>query len=311
MPTRLQSHPGVAVIRSRLAGHHSVTFVQYRWRVQYDAVCMSDSSTAAARIDETIRGLHVVIEGNPTAPPLLLIHGSGATGSTWAPVVSSLATEFRVVTIDLPGCGRSASVPTYAVAQQADRTAAVLDDLGIQCSAVVGHSSGGYVATALVEQRPDLVGELILVSTGPSLSALLPESAIIRMLSRPPLGPLVWAIRTDSMIRRAVAATAAAPITVPDEVLADMRTMSYRTLRAILVANTDYLAARTVPERLVDAGKPPLVIFGDSDPRWNPASTREYEAVPGAEVEYLPGVGHLAMLEAPDALARVILDHAR
>ncbi|CCF64073.1 Putative hydrolase (fragment) [Nocardia cyriacigeorgica GUH-2] len=87
--------------------------------------------------------------------------------------------------------------------------------------------------------------------------------------------------------------------------------MSYRTLRAILVANTDYLAARTVPERLVDAGKPPLVIFGDSDPRWNPASTREYEAVPGAEVEYLPGVGHLAMLEAPDALARVILDRAR
>lgn len=272
---------------------------------------MSDSSFADTRIDTTIRGLHVVIDGNPAAPPLLLIHGSGATGTTWAPVVPSLAAEFRVITIDLPGCGRSAPAPTYAVAQQADQTAAVLDELDVRQADIVGHSSGGYVATALVERRPDLVGDLILVSTGPSLSALLPQPPVVRLLSTPPFGPLVWAIRTDSMIRRAVAATAAAPVTVPDEVLADMRTMSYRTLRAILAANTDYIEARTVPERLLDADKPPLVIFGDSDPRWDPASAREYEAVPGAEIRYLRGVGHIAMLEDPVALGRLILDRAQ
>ncbi|WP_280467708.1 alpha/beta fold hydrolase [Nocardia cyriacigeorgica] len=271
---------------------------------------MSDSSPAAAPVDTTIRGVHVVIEGNPTAPPLLLIHGSGATGSTWSPVVSVLAAEFRIITIDLPGCGRSAPAASYDVAQQAERTAAVLDELGIQRPAVVGHSSGGYVATTLAERRPDLVGDLILLSTGPSLSALLPEPAIVRLLSAPPFGQLVWAIRTDSMIRRAVAATAAKPVTIPDEVLADLRRMTYRTLRAILAANTDYVAARSVPERLIDAGKPALVIFGDSDPRWDPASAREYEAVPGAEVEYLRGVGHIAMLEDPDALSRLILDRA-
>ncbi len=87
----------------------------------------------------------------------------------------------------------------------------MLDELGVRRTAVVGHSSGGYVATALVERRPDLVGELILVSAGPSLSALLPEPAIVRLLSAPPFGPLVWAIRTDSMIRRAVGAPRAAP----------------------------------------------------------------------------------------------------
>ncbi|MFE3442998.1 alpha/beta fold hydrolase [Nocardia sp. NPDC059180] len=259
----------------------------------------------------TIHGLHVAIDGHPAAPPMLLIHGSGATGSMWAPVVPSLATKYRVITIDLPGCGRSTPASTYAVAQQADRTAAVLDELGIRNLTVVGHSSGGYIATALVERRADLVGELVLVSTGPSHAALLPEPAIIRMLSSPPFGPLVWAIRTDSMIRRGLAATAAGTITVPDSAVADMRRTSYRAFRAILASYVDYIAERTVPQRLIDTGKPLLVIFGDSDPRWDPASAHQYEAVPGATLEYLRGVGHMAMLEDPDALARLILDRAR
>lgn len=136
---------------------------------------MSESSTARTDNDMTVHGLHVVIDGDPAAPPLLLIHGSGATGSTWEPVVPALATEYRVITIDLPGCGRSEPVSTYAVPRQAERVATVLDELGARNLTVVGHSSGGYVATALVEHRPDLVGELVLVSTGPSNAALLPD----------------------------------------------------------------------------------------------------------------------------------------
>jgi pimeloyl-ACP methyl ester carboxylesterase len=271
---------------------------------------MSESSTARPRNNMTVHGMHVVIDGDPAAPPLLLIHGSGATGSTWEPVVPALATEYGVITIDLPGCGRSEPVSTYAVPQQAERVARVLDELGARNLTVVGHSSGGYVATALVEHRPDLVGELVLVSTGPSHAALLPEPAIIRMLASPPLGPLVWAIRTDSLIRRGLEATAATPITVPDGAMADLRRTSYRAFRAILAANIDYITTRNVPQRLADSGKPFLVIFGDSDPRWDPASAHQYEAVPNAELEYLRGVGHLAMLEDSDALTRSILRRA-
>ncbi|MFC9893485.1 alpha/beta fold hydrolase [Nocardia sp. NPDC127579] len=264
---------------------------------------MTKSTPAQTQRSTTVRGLHVVIDGNRAAPPVLLIHGSGATGSTWAGVVPTLSRTHRVITIDLPGCGRSEPAPTYTVAEQADRIAAVLDELGVRRLRVVGHSSGGYVGTALVEGRPDLVDKLILLSTGPSPAALLPEPAIIRMLVAPPLGPLIWSIRNDSMIRRGLAATAAAPITVPDEVVADLRRTSYRAFRAILAANIDYIATRSVPQRLLAAGKPVFVIFGDSDPRWDPASAHQYTSVPGAELEYLRGVGHLAMLEDCDALA--------
>ncbi|HXW36280.1 MAG TPA: alpha/beta hydrolase [Acidimicrobiales bacterium] len=261
---------------------------------------------------QNISGLHVVIDGDPGAPSLLLIHGSGATGSTWAPVVPPLAAAYRVIRVDLPGCGRSEPASTYAVPRQADRVAAVADELGVGDLRVVGHSSGGYVATALVEQRPDLVSSLVLVSSGPSLAALLPERALIRVLTGRPFGPLIWPIRTKGMIRGGLASTAAAPIEVADDVVADLRRTSYRAFRSILDANCAYIAARSVPERLATAagGKPLLVIFGDSDPRWDPSSAHQYETVPGATVEYLSGVGHLAMFEDGNALARLILAEA-
>lgn len=267
-----------------------------------------DHSTASRRhSDRTIKGIHVVTDGDPARPPLLLIHGSGATGSTWDPVVSTLAAAHHVVTIDLPGCGRSEPGPRYDVPVQAERVAAVVDELGIASLRVVGHSSGGYVATALMEQRPDLISSAILVSTGPSLPTLLPQPAIIRALTGPIIGPLLWPLRTNGMISGGLASTAALPIEVSDEMIADLRRTSYRTLRAILAANGTYIAQRTVPDRLATLGKPVLVIFGDSDPRWDPGSAHLYDVVPQCTVEYLPGVGHLAMLEDSARLARLIL----
>lgn len=257
--------------------------------------------------DRTIKGIRVVTDGDPARPPLLLIHGSGATGSTWDPVVPALASAHHVVAIDLPGCGRSAPAPVYDVPAQAERVAAVLDELGAGPARVVGHSSGGYVATALMENRPDLVSSAVLVSTGPGLAALMPQPAILRALTGPIIGPLLWPLRTNRMISTGLAATAALPITVSDEMIADLRRTSYRDLRAILAANTTYIARRAVPDRLATLGKPVLVVFGDSDPRWDPGSAHLYDAVPQCTVEYLPGVGHLAMLEDPAGLARLVL----
>ncbi|WP_432128999.1 alpha/beta fold hydrolase [Streptomyces sp. bgisy082] len=252
-------------------------------------------------------GLHVVHDGPRQAPPLLLIHGSGASGAMWGPLVPALARRHHVVRVDLPGCGQSPPVPSYDVPAQADRVAAVLDGLGLRAVAVAGHSSGGYVATALAERRPDLVGSLALIGSGPAPDALLPQPLLLRVLLAPPLGPLLWAGRSDAMIRRGIGATAARPVEIPDAMVADLRHSTYRTTRAVLRCGTAYIAERSVPERLAALGVPLLVVFGGSDPRWEPSSARRYEAVPGARVETLPGVGHLAMLEEPGATAALLL----
>ncbi|GHJ35552.1 alpha/beta fold hydrolase [Streptomyces sp. TS71-3] len=253
------------------------------------------------------QGMHVVHDGPRQAPPLLLIHGSGASGSTWGPVVPALAARHHVIRVDLPGCGQSPPARSYDVPAQADRTAALLDHLGLRHVAVAGHSSGGYVATALAERRPGLVASLALVSSGPSPGALLPQPLIHRVLLAPPFGPLVWPARSDAMVRGGIRATAARPVDIPDDMVADMRDITYRSLRTVLSRNSAYLAERSLPERLAALGVPLLVVFGAADPRWDPQSAHRYEAVPGARVEFLPGVGHLPMLEAPERTAELLL----
>jgi pimeloyl-ACP methyl ester carboxylesterase len=223
-------------------------------------------------------------------------------------MVPALAERFHVLRIDLPGCGRSSMAATYAVPDQADRVAAVLDELGLEEVAVVGHSSGGYVATALAERRPELVGRLALISTGPSMDALRPEPPLVKLLTGAALGAVIWPLRTAALLRKGVAATAARPVTISDEAVADLRRTSFKTFRAIMQANREYLVEESIPQRLLRLERKPLVIFGDADPRWEPTSARAYEVVPGNRVEYLTGVGHIAMLEAPDETARLLLE---
>jgi pimeloyl-ACP methyl ester carboxylesterase len=259
---------------------------------------------------ERSHGMHVVHDGPRQGPPLLLIHGSGASGASWGPVVGALAGHHHVIRVDLPGCGQSPPAPSYDVPEQAGRVAVLLDDLGLRHVTVAGHSSGGYVATALAERRPDLVGSLALISTGPSLDALLPQPFILRALLTPPLGPLLWARRSDAMIRKGISATTARPVDIPGDAIADLKNITYRTFREVLRRNGAYVAERSVPERLAGLDVPVLVIFGAADPRYEPSSAHDYDAVPSARVEMLPGVGHVPILEAPEATSELLLGFA-
>jgi pimeloyl-ACP methyl ester carboxylesterase len=253
------------------------------------------------------RRMHVVHDGPRQAPPLLLIHGSGFSSASWSRVVPALAVRHHVVRVDLPGCGQSPPAPSYDVPVQADRVATLLDDLGLRRVAVVGHSSGGYVATALAEQRPDLLGSLALISSGPSPDALLPQPMLLRVLLAPPLGPLLWRRRSDAMIRKAIGATFARRVDVPDDLVADLRATTYHTTRTVLRRNTEYIGERSVPERLAALEIPVLVVFGTADRRWEPSSAHQYDAVPNARVDLLPGIGHIPMLEAPETTSELLL----
>ncbi|UNS96395.1 alpha/beta hydrolase [Streptomyces tubbatahanensis] len=257
---------------------------------------------------EQAHGMHVVHDGAREAPPLLLVHGSGASGDTWGPMLPALTDRRHVVRVDLPGCGQSPPAPSYDVPVQAARVAEMLDGLGLCHVAAAGHSSGGYVITALAEQRPDLVGSLTLISTGPSPDALLPQPAVLRALLGPPLGPLLWSVRSNAWIRKGIRATTARPVDIPDEMVAGAGSITYRAFRKIASRNTAYLAERSVPERLAALDVPTLVIFGAADPRWEPSSAHQYDTVPGTRVELLPGVGHVPLLEAPEATSELLLD---
>ncbi|MEQ4720327.1 alpha/beta hydrolase [Nonomuraea sp. B19D2] len=247
--------------------------------------------------------IYVCQDGPRDAPALLLIHGSASSARSWDPLVPLLTGCHRVIRIDLLGHGRSAKPDdrSYATPEQARRVGMALDLVGVKHAIVVGHSSGGVIATALAEQRPDLVTALALINTGPSMDAFIApaESAAITPSQWPP---------TDEQLRQfASTGFSRAGYQVPQELLGEMRAMTYHTLTATMQATREYLEQRPLPDRLTVLGKPLLVIFGEDDRRWRSSSAADYRAVPGARIELLPGLGHSPILEDPPRTATPLL----
>jgi pimeloyl-ACP methyl ester carboxylesterase len=245
--------------------------------------------------------IHVRLDGRCDAPVLLLIHGSASSTLSWQALVPLLTGCHRVVRIDLLGHGRSAAPADgdYSVPAQARTVGAAMDRLGVRRAVVAGHSSGGYTAVALAEQRPDMVAALSLINTGPRLDAFLdPPSAAIDPARWPP---------TDEEVRRFASSAFREGFEIPQEFVDEVRGMDLPAVATAMRESVAYLGDRTLPERLAVLGKPVQVLFGDQDRRWLPASAADYRAVPGARVEWLRGSGHTPILEDPVGTAALLL----
>jgi pimeloyl-ACP methyl ester carboxylesterase len=198
--------------------------------------------------------IHVVQSGPPSAPAVVLLHGTAGSTAWWDPVMPALR-DRHVVRVDLLGHGRSAKpAGGYRVAEQARRVGAVLDHLGVRRATVVGHSTGGMVATSLAEQRRDLVTAIALIDTGPRVDAYIGDSLISRLLPVPVVGQLIWRLRTDNTIRGALGTAFTRKVTIPDQIIADVRDMTYRSFTATYQASLAFLRERPVPDRLAELG---------------------------------------------------------
>jgi pimeloyl-ACP methyl ester carboxylesterase len=255
-------------------------------------------------------------EGPHTAdPPLLLVHAFASSLRSWDPVMPALARERRVVRLDLLGHGGSDKpAGGYAMAAQAAAVVAVLDALGIDRVVAVGHSGGGDVVVALIEQHRARVAAAVLVGTPPNLSFVaLPLTA--RAFSVPLLGALLWRTVTDGMVRDGLARTFAPGFRADDATYAvavgDLRRMTHRSYVRARAAVEGYRTDRDLTDRIGGSGVPLLIVFGDEDQWVDPRAADAWRALPATDVEVLRGVGHSPLAEAPHATAALLLGHGR
>ncbi|NUS05393.1 MAG: alpha/beta fold hydrolase [Nonomuraea sp.] len=116
-----------------------------------------------------VNGIKLVFreEGDPAAPPLVLIHGRTANHNDWNGVIRHFAARYHVIAPDLRGHGASDFPGEYAVATMAQDVVALLDHLGLERVRLAGHSLGGMVAYHVAMRHPGRVERLVLEDVTP------------------------------------------------------------------------------------------------------------------------------------------------
>lgn len=243
--------------------------------------------------------------------PLLLIHGHTLDLRIWEPLIGPLhEAGLRTVRLDLRGHGGS-SLPSrgYHWSDHAADAAAVLDSAGVDRAAVVGYSIGGGIALDMALTMPERVSRLAL------LSPVLPDRpyegeffASLREVAR--------VIRGDGVRAAMVGPWIESPLWRGSVERPGMRDRLIAIVRDF--PGADYLAVErdrvergwTVPDRLSEIHAPALVLVGELElPGFRAWSAEIAERIGGARLEILGGVGHLHLLEDPDRVAALLVDH--
>jgi pimeloyl-ACP methyl ester carboxylesterase/putative sterol carrier protein len=254
--------------------------------------------------------------GDPSAPPIVLLHGLGATSASFISTIWDLARDYRVIAVDLPGFGESGKpVRSLHAAYHARWIIAFLDAIGIERAHFAGNSMGGRVAIEVGLRAPERVHKLVLIT--PSLAWLRRRVAVrlVRIL-RPEIAwlpvPLLHALVVQSirtMFGRPERVHEYAIHGAADEFLRVFRTARGR-IAFLHAARAIYLedphGERGFWDRLKSLSCPALFLFGDEDRLVPHAFMRHVRrAVPHAQCELFESCGHVPQFELPD------LTHAR
>jgi pimeloyl-ACP methyl ester carboxylesterase len=235
-------------------------------------------------------------------PALVLLHAGVADRTMWAELLAPLAAAgHAVIAPDLPGFGEAA----VAWATPWLDVLATLDELGVERASLVGCSFGGAVALRVALLAPERVDRLVLVSAPPP--GLEPSERL----------RAAWAAEGAAIERgdldaaaRAVAEAWTLP-GAPDglrERIAAMQRRAYENDALIGEVEEAPDALEADPGLLTTIEVPALVLAGEHDmDDFRDGARRMAAALPNARHEEIPGAGHLAALETPEAFLELVL----
>jgi pimeloyl-ACP methyl ester carboxylesterase len=262
------------------------------------------------------------------------VHGLGGASTNWTDLAALLAVRFDGWALDLPGFGRSQPPPRgrYTIRGHAAAVVDVIEHVrdlpGVgqgEPVHLLGNSLGGLVSVLVAARRPDLVASLTLVSPAMPVYRVPPAfSRALLLLLLPGIPTLaerrMARIAPEQHVRAMIRMCFGDPNRVPrariEQAVQEMRERAEqpwadraltRSMRGLI---TSYLrvGGTNAWQLARSLTMPTLVLWGDRDKLVDPAlAPRLAAAVPGAVLQVLEGVGHVAMLEAPEDTARAVL----
>lgn len=239
--------------------------------------------------------------GNPSGKPVLLIHGFTDNARSWSLMTPYLNQDYRIISMDLRGHGKSSAPECcYALQDLGYDVKLLLDKLGIQKAALVGHSLGSIVTQVVAERYPEKVSEIVLVSTTSGTSRtsgqdswLATEIAKLKQ----PIDPdsqfmLEWYANptevNNDFLTRERRESANVPVNVWRSILAEMQVNEFgRNLKKIKA--------------------PALIIHGEKDPLFGKQDQEQLKTdLQAAKFIDYPNAAHNVMWEVPREVAENI-----
>jgi magnesium chelatase accessory protein len=251
----------------------------------------------------------VVADG--AGPTILLLHGAGGSGHSFAPLLPLLTPHYRCIIPDLPGQGftRAGARGRFGLDPTANDLATLCDLNGWQPAAIIGHSAGAALALRLSELIPlqgviginaalgtfdGLAGTLFpMLARGFAMIPFLPNIIARTWGNAPRVNGLLDG--TGSKLGPAARAEYLNLVQMPSHIDGTLGMMSQWNLTPMVA-------------RLTANQTQTLLITGAADRTVPPRISRDVAArMPAARYVELPGLGHLAHEEAPETVANILM----
>lgn len=234
---------------------------------------------------------------------IVFLHGFMESGSIWKTFSETLSQEFMVLTIDLPGHGRSEVVAEiHSMSLMAESVKAVMEDAGAGSAVIVGHSMGGYITLEFGRLFPEKVNGIVLFH-----SHGMPDSPEAKENRR----------RTINIVKQNK--TGFIRQFVPDlfdqnhvekysnqisELIDESSKMSAEGVIAALSGMRDREGGLAF---LMTTDRPVLFIVGKQDPRIPYNQLLAQAVIPAhSETLILDNVGHMGFIEAPETTLQTV-----
>ncbi len=255
--------------------------------------------------------------GPPDAPPVLLLHGLGATNASLLPCLADLSRDHRVLAPDLPGFGQSAAPSaSYTPAWYAAWVESFQHEVGARRAVVLGNSLGGRIALEAGLTHPRSVRGLVLVTPSPAFRRLRQLVPAVRLM-RPELAHLPVRL-SHRLVVEAIRGMFSDPDRLSttwydaaaDECVRVFRSSAHR-VSFFSVARQIFLedahGRNGFWDRLAGLEPPALFLWGDRD-RLVPASFARHvtDALPRAHSVVLEDSGHVPQFEHPEVTMALV-----
>ncbi|MFG6148198.1 2-succinyl-6-hydroxy-2,4-cyclohexadiene-1-carboxylate synthase [Halobacillus sp. B23F22_1] len=248
------------------------------------------------------------VEEKGDGPPLLMLHGFTGSSSTFKKVKATLSSSFRLVSMDMPGHGKTGETGPISMEEFADDLKSLITQLGYSKIPLLGYSMGGRAALSFAILYPEYVETLILESSSPGLETV--EEQVARQSKDQH--------HIEQLLQKGVPSFVnyweSLPLFKSQNRLPEKERIELREER---LSHT----AQGLAESLegMGTGKQPswwaqmpglnlnvLLIIGEKDEKFVKLNQKMHELLPESELVKVKGTGHAVHVEDPRTFAKIV-----